>query len=103
MKDDTEKRVERAFYELDEAIDVSAPSAHAITMLVQEKKAIYKKMMLRELFMFLGAASVITVLSLLILTNSPALYLTIQIAGVATMLIYVVVRTRLRNREDSHI
>lgn len=103
MKDDTVQRVERAFQDIDEAIDAPAPSAQAIAMLVQEKQANYKKKMHRELLMFLGAASVITVLLLLILTKSPALYVTIQIAGLATMPVYAVVRTGLRNREDSHI
>ncbi|MGN1385294.1 MAG: YxlC family protein [Bacillus sp. (in: firmicutes)] len=103
MKDEIEKSIQQAFQEIDDAIDVPAPSVHAISMLVQEKHAVYKKQVMRELRIFFAVAIVITALLLVVLTNSPVVYVVIQIAGLAVMLIYAAVRVRMRNREERHL
>ena len=103
MKDETDKKVLEAFQKIDEKIDVIAPHPQTISLLVKEKHEAHMKSVKRELSLFLLTAVVITSLLLLLLTNAPLIYGSIQIIGIIGVTFYGGYRAIKRNSEDLHI
>ena len=103
MNNETDKKVLEAFRKIDEKIDVIAPPSQTISLLVKGKHEAHIKSVKRELSLFLLTAVIIISFLLILLTNVPLIYGSIQVIGIISVTFYGVYKARKRNREDLYI